>query len=209
MEDEEKISLGLNEAIALLQNQYIRLLEAMEEISLMIEEINLTIDKFKNQKENKVYESVGGYLVEKDKASVLKDLEEKRERLKKELELYMNKKKNLEEQLKYLADISKKIEETRRVFLSYDAIITKLNEQLNNMNNAIEELKKLDENKKVYKIIEDIIIEADKNSLINELEEKMQDIKNQLEFYKKKRDDAKNELTNLLNNIKNYQFKSI
>ncbi|HIP66583.1 MAG TPA: prefoldin subunit beta [Candidatus Nanopusillus sp.] len=109
-------------------------------------------------------------------------------------------------------EVSQKLEQFEALRQTLYAILMqkqKLKQQYDEIENAINELEKIEPNKKVYKMVGNVMIEKDKDSLINELKEKkevleirLQSLEKQEQKLKEKLEKLQDELEKLLKTTK-------
>ncbi|MGC9079312.1 MAG: prefoldin subunit [Nanopusillaceae archaeon] len=108
----------------------------------------------------------------------------------------------------YNMELERKYEEYERLrhtYLLLEAQKTELLNLLDEIDNALNELSNLKEGKKVYMLIGNILIEKDKNEVIEKLKEeknvfmiKAESIKKQIEVYKEKLNNLAKELRDIV-----------
>jgi len=97
-------------------------------------------------------------------------------------------------------DINKKIEQFEALRQTYYAILLqkqKLKQQFDEIENALNELTKIDNTSPVYKLVGNIMIQRDKESLINELKEKKEVLDIRLQSLEKQEEKIKDKLEKL------------
>ncbi len=100
-------------------------------------------------------------------------------------------------------DLARKYEEyenLKNVYLYSERIYLELQQKLAEIDSAINELSNLKEGK-VYKMVETILIEKNKDDLLKELNEEKEAIEIRLKSIKKQLDAYKERLSNLYNEI--------
>lgn len=111
-------------------------------------------------------------------------------------------------------ELNKKLEEfeaLRQTYLSLLYQKEKLQDESIEIENAIKELKNLGENKKVYKLVGNVLIEKNKDELLKELEEKKEIISIRLQSISKQESILRERLSKMQIEIENLlkQYKSI
>lgn len=99
-------------------------------------------------------------------------------------------------------------EELRQQYLEYERVTLEIEKNLNEIENAIEELKQSKDDQNIYKLIGNILVKKDKQSLLQELEEKKQITEANLKHYKNKTKELSDKLKTLYDEIRKYSGKS-
>ena len=73
----------------------------------------------------------------------------------------------------------------------------KLKQQYDEIENAINELEKIESSKRIYKLVGNVMVEKDKESLINELKEKKEVLEIRLQSLEKQEQKLKEKLEKL------------
>ncbi len=104
-------------------------------------------------------------------------------------------------------DIQQKLEQLKIVEQSLQTILAQkqaIQSQLEEINNAIQELEKLEENKKVYKLIGNLLLEVDKNKVLQELKERKEILEIRLQSLNKQEEKLREKLQKLQEEIMKY-----
>jgi len=103
-------------------------------------------------------------------------------------------------------EINKKIEQFEALRQTYYAILIqkqKLKQQYDEIENALNELSKIENEKTIYKLVGNVMIQRDKESLINELKEKKEILEIRLQSLEKQEEKLKDKLEKLQAELEN------
>jgi len=97
-------------------------------------------------------------------------------------------------------EVSQKLEQFEALRQTLFAILMqkqKLKQQYDEIENAINELEKIESSKRIYKLVGNVMVEKDKESLINELKEKKEVLEIRLQSLEKQEQKLKEKLEKL------------
>ncbi|BBL45792.1 prefoldin subunit beta [Nanobdella aerobiophila] len=88
-------------------------------------------------------------------------------------------------------------ERLRQAYLFIEAQISKLNQDLDEAENAIKELENLPEGKKIYMMVGNVLVEKDKKEVLDRLSEEKEVFRIKIDSLKKQSESYKGKLTAL------------
>lgn len=108
-------------------------------------------------------------------------------------------------------ELNKKLiefENLRQQYLEYEKITLEIEKNIDELETAIQEIQNASDEKNIYKLIGNVLVKKDKQSLLSELQEKKQIMEANLKHYKNKTEELNQRLKALYDEIRKYTGKS-